>query len=672
MFFFIYRIYCNETMDNKNKKNKNYITSSSFCKIVLISLLYIFFTWKDNFLESELNKSSLNLNYNSTIAFILNHQRKNKPFFLNISHIKASNSLKFNIVQIEYFIYIFDEDKALVKPFDLSFHYDLHIFCSMKIVNESVGIISFPAFYENKNLICIDNFQPNKKVELGIKIFQKNERMEQLIFQYNFFSFNSFDLNDLKNINELNYSIDFINNEYTNLINEMNENKSLFTLKASYIQKPSFYTLSSRENENNKWLFKNIYNHYFCFCKGLYCEREKIKASFQECKYYYYLTIIDNFRNLFKKTEYLLADFILPFFNADDILPIFKQMIKQNISAHYMTPKDDIYNEYCHSNKRCWVIIRENFINGDFLEKYLNLILRLKVAVAGADFYAINNLFYNIEYITSINIGHGVKFFKSFLYKDYTSPKKYNKLVLTPSSKIISVAKKFGWKDENIIKICLPKWDKYNNLIKLENNQEKSIFIFFTWREIISNKKKDEGILRLSRYYVDNIIQLLNNTELNYELKKHNITLFFGLHQNSMPIKEYITRHFKFVKIIQNQMISNCLIKSSLIVTDFSSVVFDFIYQKKPIIIYIPDYGDPMIKDLYSENYYNLIKSLGNGTIKFENQFYNTKDVVDKIIFYINNNFKLEQKLQKFFDSFEFKCEKNNIQIFIDYIKSII
>ena len=453
----------------------------------------------------------------------------------------------------------------------------------------------------------------------------------------------------------------------------MNENKTLFTLKASYIKKPSFYTLSSRENDNNKWLFKNIYNNYFCFCKGLYCEREKIRNNFQECKYYYYLTIIDNFRNLFKKTEYLLADFILSFFNDDDILPIFKQMIKQNISAHYMTPKDDIYKEYCYSNKRCWVIIKENFINGDFLEKYLNLILRLKVTVAGADFYAINNLFYNIEYITSINIGHGVKFFKSFLYKDYTSPKKYNKLVLAPSSKIISVAKKYGWKDENIIKICLPKWDKYNNLIKLQNNQEKSIFIFFTWRDINSNKKnKNEGILQLSRYYVNNIIQLLNNIDLNYELRKHNITLYFGLHQNLMPIKQYIIRNFKFLKLIQNEMISDCLIKSSLIVTDFSSVVFDFIYQKKPIIIYIPDYEDPMIKDLYSENYYNLIKSLGNGTIPFENQFYNTKDVVNKIIFYINNNFKIEQKLENFFDSFEFKCEKNNIQIFIDYIKNRI
>ena len=119
------------------------------------------------------------------------------------------------------------------------------------------------------------------------------------------------------------------------------------------------------------------------------------------------------------------------------------------------------------------------------------------------------------------------------------------------------------------------------------------------------------------------------------------------------------------MKIIKNELISDCLMKSNLLVTDFSSVAFDFIYQRKPVIIYIPDYKDPKIKDIYSANYYNLIKSLGNGTIYFENQFYNIEDVVNKIKFYINNNFILEKNIEKFYDSFELKCSKNNIQEFM-------
>ena len=122
-----------------------------------------------------------------------------------------------------------------------------------------------------------------------------------------------------------------------------------------------------------------------------------------------------------------------------------------------MTQNRNIYTKHCQSKNQCQIIINEINIDGDFLEKYLELILRLKAIIAGSDFLSMDYLFYNIEYITSINLGHGVKYFKSFLYKEYTSPKKYNKLVLVPSKKIIAVALKYGWKEENIIKICLPK-----------------------------------------------------------------------------------------------------------------------------------------------------------------------------------------------------------------------
>ena len=91
--------------------------------------------------------------------------------------------------------------------------------------------------------------------------------------------------------------------------------------------------------------------------------------------------------------------------------------------------------------------------------------------MSGAKIFSINNLFYYIEYITYICLGHGISYFKDFLYKDYYSNKIYNKIVLPPSDIIISNAKKYGWKDDNIIRIGLPRWDifiKYD--IKLQNN----------------------------------------------------------------------------------------------------------------------------------------------------------------------------------------------------------
>ena len=610
---------------------------------------------------------------NSTFSINYNLDDTNKTLYFEISLYESSYSLKSNIIEVIYNIIISDENNKRINPFDLVYYYDLNIFCNMKLLNDNILIESFPNYYYNLNLQCNENFKLSEEVQFGINIYQKNtNNIHQLLYEYYYLGNEYSPISKLSKKNDDKFSISYIQNEYNNLIYEINENITKLTLKNSYIQKPSFNTMTDEENENNIWLFKNIYNQYFCFCKGLECEKNKDTFNFQSCKYYYYLTIIDKNRNLYKKTEYLLADFILSFFNDDDVFPIFRKMIIENISAHYMSPKNDLYREFCSDNKRCNVIIKDSNINGDFLEKYLELILKLKVAVAGANFPSLNNLFYIIEYITNINIGHGVKYFKSFLYKDYTSPKKYNKIVLSPSSKIISVAKNYGWKEEDIIKLCLPKWDKYFNISKQTNENNKSVFLFFTWRDLNMKRKLKEGEqLSISKYYINNILLLLNNTKLNYELDKHNITLFFGLHQNLMYLKDYLSKAYKFVKIIKNEKISECLMKSSLMVSDFSSVIFDLIYQKKPVIIYIPDYNDPDIKDIYTEDYYNLVKSVGNGTIYFENQFYNSQDVADKIIFYINNNFKIEDKLEKFYESFEFNCKKNNIQNFINYIKNL-
>ena len=44
-----------------------------------------------------------------------------------------------------------------------------------------------------------------------------------------------------------------------------------------------------------------------------------------------------------------------------------------------------------------------------------------------------------------------------------------------------------------------------------------------------------------------------------------------------------------------------------------------------------------------------------NGSIEFENKYFDAEEVVNKIIYYIKNDFKLEEKLINFYDSFSSK-----------------
>ena len=125
-------------------------------------------------------------------------------------------------------------------------------------------------------------------------------------------------------------------------------------------------------------------------------------------------------------------------------------------------------------------IIKGNMIDGDFLEKYFSLVLRLKAVVSGAEYFSFYNLFYHIEYISFISLTHGINYFKANLFKTYYGSNRYNKIVISTSNKVINLAKNYGWKESDLIKICLPKWDKLDmNKKKRKRRKNKSIFFFF-------------------------------------------------------------------------------------------------------------------------------------------------------------------------------------------------
>ena len=343
------------------------------------------------------------------------------------------------------------------------------------------------------------------------------------------------------------------------------------------------------------------------------------------------------------------------------------------MSAHYITENKEIYQKFFTNEKITStfpIIYERKRINGNFLEKYLELLLKLKVVVAAFSYYAIDKLFYNIEYITYIFLGHGPSYFKSFLYNNYLNYKRFDKMVIPPSNRFISIAKKYGWKDEDIIKMCLPRWDNYNDVEDYTThnnsaylNTNKSIFLMFTWRRLKQNKE-------ICKYYLINLIKILTNKKLNKNLIKKNITLFFTYHHDFRGNKIINSNLNNYIKIIEQSQISECIKNSSLIITDFSSVVFDFIYRKKPFVLFIPDSNDPLLEENYITQYIDVIKGLKNDSIYFKNKYFNVKDTINKVIYYMNRDFIIEPEIKKFYDEFNL-TGKNNTNNFINYIHNL-
>ena len=310
-------------------------------------------------------------------------------------------------------------------------------------------------------------------------------------------------------------------------------------------------------------------------------------------------------------------------------------------------------------------MVLKDGINENFLENHLTLLLKLKnvLSAQGVDINFINNTFFNIDYLNYICIGHGVSYFKYYLYKNYYGPNNFDKLLIPNSQKLIKMAVINGWKEENIIKLNLPRWDKYLNQNKFLDDssyiKSNSIFIMFTWRELKNHK-------RISPLYITNILNLIRNQNLNNHLIKYNITLYFSLHRK---LTKYANKFKKIqnIKYIDEKDIAECLSKTNLVITDFSSIIFDMIFRRKPYIIYIPDANDPNIKNIYDSINYDVIKNFTTNDFKFENIYFDVDSTVSKINYYIENGFKLDSKLTIFYKEFNFTNQTLN-----EFIKTIM
>ena len=639
-------------------KSKIYVTII-FIKIYIILLIN---NIKNNFIKINLFNNKKIINSSVIKIKCLNNLSFN--FFLT----NYSFSFKFNVSKLEYTLEFYDKKNNSLIPSYWTFYHKLHIFCLSKDINKNISIFSIPSIEKNKFYKCIEYSKLNESLKLGFSLYKINNYIEY--FNKLLFINKIINYNDLISIKDSEFDPFLLLDKYKQLECRIkNNNKEMnvienLLLKQSYIRIPNLDIKFSSAIKENIWYFNNIYNDYFCFFKSNKSSEFLYKNISQKCKYYFYLNIIDINRNIYNKTDYLFADFSSPETAPGESFLIFNEMNKQNINVYYMTKREDIYKNFSNYNleSKNSIIFDSQFINGNFLEKYLEIILKLKSVISGAKIFSINNLFYNIEYITYICLGHGISYFKDFLYIDYYSSKIYNKILIPNSNLIISNAKQYGWLDRNIIKLGLPRWDIFSYYNRKINS--RSIFMMFTWRDL----KKDNNQSHISQLYFKNIIELINNNALNIILEDNNITLYFCLHHMLEKYKLFFNINKNIKYIDQNQIIE-CLINSDLIITDFSSVIFDFIFRKKPYIIFIPDSEDLDLQNIYSKSYYDKINYLKNGSF-FENRFIKVKIAVDKIIYYINNNFELDLKMENFYNYINLKS-KNNINNFIKYLKSL-
>ncbi len=206
---------------------------------------------------------------------------------------------------------------------------------------------------------------------------------------------------------------------------------------------------------------------------------------------------------------------------------------------------------------------------------------------------------------------------------------------------------------------------KLNGLARydgLKNNDKKVILITPTWRrnvvsQGIAYKKKPYNELFKHTEYFRLYDELIHDEKLIETAKKNGYAITYLLHPAMSPQLEDFDQN-GYVKVIAasgDMNYEEVLTQSSLMVTDYSGVQFDFAYMRKPIVYYHPDTLPP---------HYEA------GGIDYPTQGFgpictNHKTLVDTVCRFIENSCKAEQEYKdRADDFFEFDDYNNCKRIY--------
>lgn len=263
----------------------------------------------------------------------------------------------------------------------------------------------------------------------------------------------------------------------------------------------------------------------------------------------------------------------------------------------------------------------------------------------------------NIRYYAGL-INSGKIFLQHGVTKDDISTwlKKYDKnleLLVTVSEieRNSFYQYKYNYAEGVVQVLGFPRFDNLENV-----SDKKQILIMPSWRENLSYTYKSQ--INKSEYF-KKINSLINNEELINLAKKYGYTIIFKPHPN---VYEFIDLFNKQDEVIFDESTSyqELFNNSSILITDFSSVAFDFSYNKKPVVYYqySEDYN-------FKERYFDY-ETMGFGEVTKDE--YELTNIIEE---YLINDCVMKEVYKKRVDNFYMYNDKNNCKRVYEAIRKL-
>lgn len=163
------------------------------------------------------------------------------------------------------------------------------------------------------------------------------------------------------------------------------------------------------------------------------------------------------------------------------------------------------------------------------------------------------------------------------------------------------IVKHFGYPTKNINLSGFSRFDSLHD-VKIDKDL---ILVMPTWRNWLARESHDNKDLNfVETEYFKEWNKFLNSGELDAILSRYKKRLLFYPHRNMQKFLQYFSTASSNIEIAdwKQHDIQEVLKKASLMITDYSSVFFDFAYMRKPVIFYQFDEKEFREKQ-YAEGY---------------------------------------------------------------------
>lgn len=238
---------------------------------------------------------------------------------------------------------------------------------------------------------------------------------------------------------------------------------------------------------------------------------------------------------------------------------------------------------------------------------------------------------------------------------------RYDLLVCTSDKERDFVKKEYNYPEQVVQTLGMCRYDRL-----LDNETDNSILIMPTYRKWLAPSSRVVTTIEKENFkkseFFHRYMELLNSEEINTMLNKKKYKIYFYLHYGLQPYSSIFKESLKHRKNIiiadaEQYDVQQLLIKNKLLITDYSSVFFDFAYMNKPVMLYQFDRKD--FHDKHYEQGYFDFRTFGVVSTTYE-------DLLKEIKKRFEQKMEMEEIYkERVIDFFKFRDNRNCERTFI-------